>query len=228
MSSSRPAVPSEAWHEAGHAVLALAIGRLALEGATIVPNGRMLGEVSWRPVAWPTDPRECIALALVFAAGPIAEARWSTRDASGWGDDAKALARLLEFAGDAQARRYELERIGVSAGRILAAHERCVAEIADALSALGSIPSGEFLTLIFKAHAPRDSRALVEREIDLRCAYDVPAVAPRKHGADAPTLGERAALRRHLAHLMDLRNRGAIQYGVMHPKDVLRWEEPAP
>jgi ATP-dependent Zn protease len=84
-----------AYHEAGHAVVALALGR-PVEKVTIVPNSKRLGlckvtKGRFRPSA---DPLETEVMILL--AGLVAEARYTGR--FGWGGAQQDLRQVRAYA----------------------------------------------------------------------------------------------------------------------------------
>jgi Peptidase family M41 len=97
-----------AYHEAGHAVVALALGR-TIHKVSVLPNRERLGEVRFaKGAAKPTDDwieREI----LIALAGPVAEARFTgTFSQAAAHDDLRFVRRLaLERKSDRAAGRYE-------------------------------------------------------------------------------------------------------------------------
>jgi len=97
-----------AYHEAGHAVMALALGR-TIHKVSVLPNRERLGEVRFaKGAAKPTDDwieREI----LIALAGPVAEAKFTgTFSHAAAHDDLRFVRRLaLERKSDRAAARYE-------------------------------------------------------------------------------------------------------------------------
>jgi hypothetical protein len=97
-----------AYHEAGHAVVALALGR-TIHKVSVLPNRERLGEVRFaKGAAKPTDDwieREI----LIALAGPVAEARFTgTFAPDAAHEDLRFVRRLaLERKSERAAGRYE-------------------------------------------------------------------------------------------------------------------------
>ena len=140
-----------AYHEAGHAVIALALGR-TVHTATVRPNRERLGEVRFaKGAARPTDDwveREI----LIALGGMAAEARHTgTYEPAAAAQDLRFVRRLaLERKSDRQVERYE-QRMLDKVEYMLAdeGHWRAVELIAAELMRHGEI-SGRAVRHLFE------------------------------------------------------------------------------
>jgi hypothetical protein len=142
--SAEPPAPDEAtaYHEAGHAVMALALGR-PVACVSVRPDHQYLGTCEFGKAVFRPSEDWLEREALIALAGAAAEARHSGDYA--WGAAAKDLAYVEELArqragGERQAQRL-LRRLLAKAEYLLAREEnwRAVERVAAELMRLGEI-----------------------------------------------------------------------------------------
>jgi hypothetical protein len=142
--SAEPAAPDEttAYHEAGHAVMALALGR-PVACVSVRPDHRYLGTCEFSKAVFRPSEDWLEREALIALAGAAAEARHAGDYA--WGAAAKDLAYVEDLArqragGERQAQRL-LRRLLAKAEHLLAREEnwRAVERVAAELLRVGEI-----------------------------------------------------------------------------------------
>jgi ATP-dependent Zn protease len=136
-----PPDAATAYHEAGHAVLALALGR-PVHGVSVLPNRDRLGQCEFRKgVFRPSEDR--VEREILIALGGIAAEAIHTGDYA-WDEAERDLQYVRDLteqrAGRRQAERLE-RRLLAKAEHLLAkpGHWRAVELIADELLKLGEI-----------------------------------------------------------------------------------------
>lgn len=129
------------YHEAGHAVMALLLGR-SIHKVSAVPNSLRLGQVEFKKGAAKLSDDWIEAEILIALAGPVAEAKFTgVFDEHSAGRDLRAVRKFAEDrVGDRQAERYE-RRMIAKAEYLLAdeATWKAVVSIADELLAKGVV-----------------------------------------------------------------------------------------
>ena len=100
--------PATCYHEAGHAVMALAMGR-SIQKVSAVPNSLRLGVVEFKKGTAKQADDWIEAEILIALAGPLAEAAFTGAfDEHGAARDLRAVRKFAEDrVGDRQAERYE-------------------------------------------------------------------------------------------------------------------------
>ena len=100
--------PATCYHEAGHAVMALAMGR-SIQKVSAVPNSLRLGVVEFKKGSAKQADDWIEAEILIALAGPLAEAMFTgIFDPNGAGRDLRAVRKYAaDRVGDRQAERYE-------------------------------------------------------------------------------------------------------------------------
>lgn len=129
------------YHEAGHAVMALLIGR-SIHKISAVPNSLRLGQVEFKKGAAKQSDDWIEAETLIALAGPVAEAKFTGLfDEHSAGRDLRAVRKFAEDrVGVRQAERYE-RRMIAKAEYLLAdeATWKAVETIAVELLAKGTV-----------------------------------------------------------------------------------------
>lgn len=100
------------YHEAGHAVMAILLGR-SIHKVSAVANSLRLGQVEFKTGAAKQSDDWIEAEILIALAGPVAEAKFTgTFDERSAGRDLRAVRKFAEDrVGDRQAERYERRMI---------------------------------------------------------------------------------------------------------------------
>ena len=96
------------YHEAGHAVMAILLGR-SIHKVSAMPNSLRLGQVEFKKGAAKQSDDWIEVEILIALAGPVAEAKFTgTFDEHSAGRDLRAVRKFAEDrVGDRQADRYE-------------------------------------------------------------------------------------------------------------------------
>ena len=132
---------STCYHEAGHAVMALAMGR-SIQKVTAVPNSLRLGAVEFKKGTSKQADDWVEAEILIALAGPLAEAKFTGQfDVHGAGRDLRVVRKYAEDrVGERQVDRYE-KRMLMKAEYLLNDEETwtAVESIANELFAKGLI-----------------------------------------------------------------------------------------
>jgi hypothetical protein len=146
--------PATAYHEAGHAVVALALGRL-VHRVSVLPNAELLGKCEFRKGKYRPSEDWLETEILIALAGMAAEARHTEKyDRAAAGKDLRYVRRLsLQRKTERQLERFE-RRLLAKVENLLAdeGNWKAVEAIAAELLKLGTI-SGRAAKHLFAKHA---------------------------------------------------------------------------
>ncbi len=108
-SQPNPKLVATAYHEAGHAVIALTLGR-AVERVTIVPNQGYLGACHMQKTRVKPTKDWLEDEILILLAGMVAESRVTGQYSAGASQDLRGVRRLALMRADGQKQVERLER----------------------------------------------------------------------------------------------------------------------